>query len=82
MSAMFHLQTTEILPLKVECFFTKMLRSQQYEVIIYDVSADFGYVLAVKNSIIMSFSCAKLHHDRLAGKLGVGEWEWGMGSGE
>ena len=63
MFAMFHPQTTEIQPLKAERFSTKMLKPQKYDVIIYDVSADFGYLLAMKNSIIMSYSCAKFHHD-------------------
>ena len=38
---MFHPQTTEIPPFKVECFSTKMLKFQQYNVIIYGVSANF-----------------------------------------
>ena len=41
--AKFHPQTTEIQPFKVECFSTKMLKFQHDDVIISDVSGDFGF---------------------------------------
>ena len=41
----FHPQTTEIQPFKVEYFSTKTLKFRQHDVIIYDVSADFGIFL-------------------------------------
>ena len=61
--AMFHLQTTEVQPFKVECFSTKMLRFQQYDVIIYDVSAYFEILFDMLNSLIMSYPCAKFYRD-------------------
>ena len=42
---MFGSQTTEIQPFKVECFLTQMHKFQQYDVIIYDVSVDFGILI-------------------------------------
>ena len=60
---MFHPQTTEIQPFKVDCFFMKMLKSQQYDVIIYDISADFGILLDTWNSLVRSYPCAQFHHD-------------------
>ena len=59
---MFHPQTTEIQPFKVKCFSTKMLKCQQYGVIIYDVSADFEILFGMWNSLVMSYPCEKFHH--------------------
>ena len=41
----------------------KMLKFQQYDVIIYDVSADFGILFGMWNSIVLSHHCAKFHDD-------------------
>ena len=60
---MFHPQTTEIQSFKVECSSTKTIKFQQYDVIIYDVSADFRILFGMWISIVMSYSCAKFHHD-------------------
>ena len=40
--ANFRPQTTEIQPFKAECFSTKALKFQHDDVIIFDVSGDFG----------------------------------------
>ena len=53
--AMFHPQTTEMQPSKVECFSTKALKFQQCDVIFYDVSADLGILFGVWNSLVMSY---------------------------
>ena len=60
---MFHPQTTEIQLFKTECFSTKMLKFQQYDVIIYDVSVDFRGSFGMLNSLVMSYHCAKFQHD-------------------
>ena len=57
--AKFHPQTTEIQPFKVECFSTKMLKFQHYDVIISDVSEDFGIFFGMWNRLPMSYLCAK-----------------------
>ena len=62
---MFHPQTTEIQPFKVECFSTKMLKFQEYDVIIYDNSADLRTFFGMWNSIVLSYPCAKFHHDMI-----------------
>ena len=45
------------------CFSTKMLKFQHYEVIIYDVSGDFGILFGLWNRLIMNYLCAKFHCD-------------------
>ena len=57
--AKFHPQTTEIQPFKVECFSTKMLKFQHDDVIISDVSEDFGVFFGMWNMFAMSYLCAK-----------------------
>ena len=52
-----------IQPFKVECFSTKMLKFQRYDVIIYDVSADFRILFGMWNSFVMSYPCAKFQHE-------------------
>ena len=54
---MFNPQTTEIRLFKVERFLT------QYHFIIYDISADFGILFGMWNSIVPNYPCAKFHHD-------------------
>ena len=49
---------------KVECFSTKMLKFQHDDVIIYDVSRDFGTLFGMWNRLAMSYPCAKFHCDR------------------
>ena len=39
---MFHSKTTQKQPFKAENFFRKVLKFQQYDVVIYGVSVDFG----------------------------------------
>ena len=41
----------------------KLLESQQRDVIIYEARADFGILFSMWNSLIMSYPCAKFHHD-------------------
>ena len=60
---MFHSQITEIQPFKVQCFSTKMLQFQQYNVIFCDVSADFGISFRTYSGLAMSYPCVKFHHD-------------------
>ena len=60
---MCHPQINVIEPFKVECFLTKMLRFQQYAVIIYDVSADFRILFGMWNDFVMSYPCTKFQHD-------------------
>ena len=60
---MFNPQTTEIRLFKVERFLTKMLKFQQYHFIIYDISADFGILFGMWNSIVPNYPCAKFHYD-------------------
>ena len=60
---MFHLQTTEIQPFIADCFSTKTLKFQQYDVIIYDASENFGILSGIWNTLVMRLSCAKFHHD-------------------
>ena len=60
---MFYPQTIEIKPFKVECFSTKTFKFRQYDVIIYDVSADFRILFRMWNSLVMSYPCAKFHRD-------------------
>ena len=57
--AKFHPQTTEIQPFKVECFLTKTLKFQNNDVIIFDVSGDFGIFFGMWNRLVMSYLCAK-----------------------
>ena len=57
--AKFHLQTTEIQPFKFECFSTKTLKFQHDDVIIFDVSGDFGIFFGMWNRLVMSYLCAK-----------------------
>ena len=40
-----------------------MLKFQKYDVIIYDVSADFRILFSIWNSFVMSYPCAKFKHD-------------------
>ena len=54
---MFHPQTTQIQPLVLSVKFRK------YDVIIYDVSVDFEILFDMWNSLVMSYACAKFHHD-------------------
>ena len=61
--AKFHPQTTETQPFEFECFSKKTLRFQQHDLIIYDVSVDFGIFFGMWNSLVMSYFCAKFHHD-------------------
>ena len=58
---MFHPQTTEIHPFKVEQFSTKTPKFQQDNVFIYDVSIDFGILFNRWNRVIMSYPCTKFH---------------------
>ena len=58
--AKFHPQTAEIQPFKVECFSAKMLKCQHDDVIISDISGDFGIVFGMWNRLLMSYLCAKL----------------------
>ena len=51
-----------IQPIKVECFSTKMLKFQQYDVINYEVSADFRILFGMWNGFVMSYPCAKFQH--------------------
>ena len=60
---MFHPESTDMQPFKVECFSMKMLKFQQYEVIIYDVSAEFEISFDMWNSLVMNYPCAKFHYD-------------------
>ena len=57
--AKFRPQTTEIQPFKVECFSTKTLEFQHDDVIISDVSEDFGIFFGMWNRLAMSYLCAK-----------------------
>ena len=57
--AKFHPQTTEIQPFKVECFSTKTLKFQHDDVIISDVSEDFGIFYGIRNRLAMSYLCAE-----------------------
>ena len=52
-------QTTEIQPFKVECFPTKMLKFQHVDVIISDISGDFGIYFGMWNRLVMSYLFAK-----------------------
>ena len=61
--AKFYSQTTEIQPLKVECFSTKTLNFQHNDVIIFDVSSDFRIFFGMWERIVMSYHCAKCCHD-------------------
>ena len=56
----FHPQTTEIQHFKVECFSTKMLKFQHDDVIISDVSEDFGIFFGMWNRLAMNYLCVKL----------------------
>ena len=58
--AKFHPQTTEIQPFKVECFSTKTLKFEHDDVIISDVSEDFGIFFGMWNRLVMSYLCAKV----------------------
>ena len=40
-----------------------MLKFQKYDVIIYDIGADFRILFGVWNSFVMSYPCAKFQHD-------------------
>ena len=44
-----------------------MLKFQQYNVIIYDISADFRILFGMWNSYVMSYPCAKFQHDMTTG---------------
>ena len=55
-------QTNETV-FRVECFSMKMLNFQKYDVIIYDLSADFRILFGMWNSFVMSYPCAKFKHD-------------------
>ena len=57
--AKFHPQTTEIQPFKVECFLMKTLKFQHDDVIISDISGDFGIFLGMWNRLVMSYLYAK-----------------------
>ena len=61
--AKFHPQTTEIQPFKVKCFSTKALKFQHDDVIIYDVSGDFGILFGMWNRLVMCYLCAKFYFD-------------------
>ena len=41
----------------------KMLKLQQYDVIIYDASEGLRILLGMWNSLVMSYPCAKFKHD-------------------
>ena len=58
--AKFHSQTTEIQPFKVECFSTKMLKFEHDDVIVFDVSGDFGIFFGMWNRLVMSYLCTKI----------------------
>ena len=57
--AKFHPQTTDIQPFKVKCFWTKTLKFQHDDVIIFDVIGDFGIFFGMWNRLVMSYLCAK-----------------------
>ena len=57
--AKFYQQTTEIQPFKVGCFSMKMLKFQNDDVIIFDVSGDFGIFFGMWNRLVMRYLCAK-----------------------
>ena len=57
--AKFHPQTTEIHPLKVECFSTKMLKFQHDDVIIIGVRGDFRIFFGKWNRLVMCYIYAK-----------------------
>ena len=52
-----------IQPFKVECFSTKMLKFQQYDLITHDISADFRILSGMWNSFVTSYPCSKFQHD-------------------
>ena len=57
--AKFHPQTNEIQSFKAEFFSTKMLEFQHNDVIIFDISGDFGIFFGMWNNLVMSYPCAK-----------------------
>ena len=61
--AKFHPQPTEIQPFKVECFSMKVLKCQHDDLIISDISGDFGILFGMLNRLVMSYLCAKFYCD-------------------
>ena len=55
--AKFHSQTTEMQPFKAECFSTKTLKFQHNDMIISDVSEDFGIFFGMWNFLAQSSKC-------------------------
>ena len=45
--------------------FRRNHRFRQYDVIIYDVRADFGTLFATRNRLVMSYPCAKFQRDMI-----------------
>ena len=56
-------RTLTIQPFAVECFSTKILKLKQYDLIIYDVSADFRILSGMWNIFVTSYPCSKFQHD-------------------